>query len=150
MKSVDVAIALGMIGISAVATLATADLDYWTDYSPGPSFAVRWASAVGAVIGLILLVQALRSRASRALDWPDRSGRVRVVAGVLALIGFLAVVPVLGTVVTATIFMLVLLILVQRQKVIPSLITTAITVGTIELVFDVWLNIAMPKGFLGI
>lgn len=150
MKPLDVAVALAMIGISAVAVLATADLDYWNDYSPGPSFAIRWASFAGVAIGLVLLVQAWRSRTPAATDWPGREGAVRVVAAVVTLIAFLIVVPILGTVISATIFLLVLLIPIQRQKVIPALVTTAITVGIVELVFDVWLMIGLPKGVFGI
>jgi hypothetical protein len=39
---------------------------------------------------------------------------------------------------------------VERKPLLPSLATTAITVGLFELVFDVWLGVRFPHGVFGI
>ena len=62
---------------------------------------------------------------------------------------FVALLPVLGTTASGTILMLVLLLLVERRPVLPSLATTVVTVALVESVFNLWLDIDLPKGLLG-
>jgi putative tricarboxylic transport membrane protein len=38
---------------------------------------------------------------------------------------------------------------VQRRKLVPTLITTAVTLAMIETIFVLWLRIRLPRGFLG-
>ena len=147
MKVVDIVTALIMIALAAVMVISTAHLTYWDEFAPGAAFIVRWVAGAGALMGLLLLVQAIRAP-TRPVDWPTGGGGVRVVAGIVALIAFIMVVPLFGTAITATAFMLVLLLAVQRQKLVPSLITTVLTVGLIEVVFDVWLGVGFPRGIL--
>jgi putative tricarboxylic transport membrane protein len=148
-KAVDIATALILLALSAGAVVSTSHLAYWDEFAPGTAFIVRWVAVAGALLGLLLLVQALRSPSS-VVDWPDAGGALRVGAGIVALIAFLLVVPVLGTAVTASLFMLALLLVVQRQKLVPSLIATVLTVALIEGVFDIWLGVGFPKGVFGI
>jgi len=146
-KAADIVTALIMIALSVIMVYSTAHLTYWDEFAPGAAFIVRWVAGAGALMGLLLLVQAIRG-ASGPVDLPDAGGAVRVVAGIIALIAFIMVVPLFGTAVTATAFMLVLLLLVQRQKLVPSLVATVLTVGLIEVVFDVWLGVGFPRGML--
>ncbi len=147
MKAIDIVTALIMIALAAIMVYATAHLTYWDEYAPGAAFIVRWVAGAGAILGLVLLVQAIRAP-SRAVDWPTGGGAMRVLAGIVALIAFIMVVPLFGTAITATAFMLVLLIVVQRQKLVASIITTVLTVGLIEVVFDIWLGVGFPRGIL--
>ena len=63
---------------------------------------------------------------------------------------FLVVLPLLGFVLSATVFMLSLLLLVQRRSLVPSLITTVVTVAGTYSVFGLWLAIDLPKGPFGL
>jgi hypothetical protein len=146
-KAVDIVTALIMIALAAVMVTATAHLTYWDEYAPGAAFIVRWVAGAGAILGLVLLVQAIRAP-TRAVDWPTGGGAMRVLAGIVALVAFIMVVPLFGTAITATAFMLVLLLVVQRQKLVPSLLTTVLTVGLVEAVFDLWLGVGFPRGIL--
>ena len=151
MKAIDIVTALIMIALAAIMVYATAHLTYWDEYAPGAAFIVRWVAGVGAILGLVLLVQAIRAP-TRAVDWPTGGGAMRggggVLAGIIALVAFIMVVPLFGTAITATAFMLVLLLVVQRQKLMASIITTVLTVGLIEVVFDIWLGVGFPRGIL--
>jgi hypothetical protein len=51
---------------------------------------------------------------------------------------------------TALLFMVFLLIFVERRRLVPSLFTTALTMALVYGVFSAWLGIAFPKGMLGI
>jgi hypothetical protein len=146
-KAVDIVTALIMIALSAIMVYSTAQLTYWDEFAPGAAFIVRWVAGAGAIMGLLLLVQAIRSP-TREVDWPTGGGALRVGAGIVALIAFIMVVPLFGTAITAAAFMLVLLLIVQRQKLVASLVATVITVGLIEVVFDIWLGVGFPRGIL--
>jgi putative tricarboxylic transport membrane protein len=50
---------------------------------------------------------------------------------------------------TAALFMAFLLVVVQRRRLLPSLVTTAITAGLIWAVFVRWLGVRLPTGLAG-
>ncbi|WP_230532106.1 tripartite tricarboxylate transporter TctB family protein [Microvirga roseola] len=150
MRIVDITSALVMLAVSAGVYIATRHLPYWADFAPGPAFAPFWISAAGAVLSLILLVGALRRQASPAGDWPDRSGAFRVILAAVGLWTVVILAPLIGLLPVATLFMLFLLIIVERRSILPSLLTVAVTMGLVYGVFSAWLGIAFPKGMLGI
>jgi putative tricarboxylic transport membrane protein len=149
LKKVDIAAALVLIALSAVVVVDTWDLPYWTTFAPGPSFASVWVSAAGALIGTVLLIQALRTRDDQPAGWPDRGGARRVVLCIGALWLFLLILPFLGTVLSGLAFMLIFLLGIVRRPLAPSLFTSVLTVALIEAVFVLWLRIDLPGGVLG-
>jgi hypothetical protein len=150
MRRVDIASALLLLGASLFVALATWRLPYWSNFAPGPAFASLWEAAAGAVIGAVLLVRSLGGGHAEEAEWPDSAGRRRVLSGIALLAAFPALLPVLGAPVTGVAFILVFLLAVAGRPLIPSLVTSVGTVGLIELVFDYWLRIDMPRGLLGL
>ncbi len=149
MRKIDIVAALVLIGLSALVAFQTWDLPYWSTFAPGPAFAALWVAAAGALIGVILLAQSVRSRSEEEADWPDRTGARQVVLGIGALWVLFAMLPYLGTVISGVIFMLLFLLGIARRPILPSLFATLITVGLIESVFVYWLNIRLPTGPFG-
>jgi putative tricarboxylic transport membrane protein len=149
MKALDIATALIILALSVVVAVGTAHLPYWSDYAPGPAFASFWVAAVGGIIGLLLLATALRQAEHQAVAWPSGRGLRQVLLAAASLWLLLALLPWLGFVVSATLFMLSMLLLVQRRRVVPALAATALTVAVIEAIFGLWLAIDLPKGLLG-
>lgn len=149
MKALDTVSALVLIGLSALVAVATWDLPYWSRFAPGPAFASFWVAGAGALIGAALLVKALRSRGDRPADWPDRAGARQVLLGGAALWLLLVILPWLGTVLSGAIFMLLFLLVIVRRPIIPSVVTTIVTVALVESVFGLWLNIDLPEGVIG-
>jgi len=149
LRTLDVISALILLGLSALVAVDTWGLPYWSAFAPGPSFAPVWVAAAGALIGAILLFQALRSGNGERADWPDRTGGRQVVLTAAALALLLVMLPYLGTVVSGLAFMLVFLLGIARRPLVPSLFTTVLTVGIMEAVFGLWLNIDLPGGIVG-
>lgn len=156
MRRVDLGVAAGALALAGLVAAGTAQLPFWADYAPGPSFVPMGVAAAGAVLALLLGAEALRSVGPASgeddiiAELPDGDGVRRVVLtfGCLLLFGLLAV-P-LGFVGTAGLFMLAVLVPVLRQRILPSLLATGLTVGLIWGVFVFWLGIALPKGALGL
>jgi hypothetical protein len=149
LKKIDIVAALILLGLSTLVVTETWDLPYWARFTPGPAFAAIWVAAAGFLIGLTLLVQALRSTSSEPVGWPDRTGARQVTLGAAALWILLVMIPWLGTGVAGLIFVAFFLLVVARRPLIPSLFTSVFTVVMIETVFRVWLNINLPQGVIG-
>lgn len=150
MKTADLISAVVMLVLSGMVFATTRDLPYWADFAPGSAFAPFWVAATGAVLSIALFVGALRRKASAPVDWPDRNGFQRVILTAAGLWTVVVIAPILGLVSTAVLFMLFLLLVVERRRVLPSLFTTAVTTALIYGVFVAWLGIAFPKGMLGV
>jgi putative tricarboxylic transport membrane protein len=150
MRTLDVISALIMLVLSVAAFAATRHLPYWADFAPGSAFGPFWVSAAGVVFSLSLLVGALRRKANPPVDWPDRSGFMRVGLAAGALCVMVALAPLLGLVATSILFTLFLLVVVERRPIAPSLLTTGVTAALVYGVFVAWLGIAFPKGLLGV
>jgi hypothetical protein len=58
--------------------------------------------------------------------------------------------PLVGLVGSILPLMAILLFVVQRRPLLPSLAAAAVTVAVVHLVFVEWLEIAFPKGSFGI
>ena len=150
MKQAEIATALVMIALAGVVVLGTRDLPYWAEFAPGGAFAPVWVAVVTTGLATLLIVTALRRRTAPALDWPDRRGawRVGLTAGGLWLV--LALAPWLGLMPAVTAFTALLLLVVLRRPVLPSLLATAAITALVYGVFVAWLKVPMPTGILGL
>jgi putative tricarboxylic transport membrane protein len=149
-SSLDLVPALVMIVLSLVTALGVGHLDYWSDYTPGPAFAPYWIAASGLVLSFVLLVQTKLSGRSEKPEWPDRAGAIRILWTLLGLVFILTFSPYLGMITSILIFILFVLLVILRRKIIPSLITTLITMALIYGVFVRWLKVSLPTGPFGI
>lgn len=149
MKKIDICSAVTMLVLSVLVAVGTWDLPYWSGPAPGPAFASFWLAGSGALIGAVMLVQAVRRPDAGTVDWPDRTGGRQVLAGIGLLWLMLVMLPLLGTAVSGVIFMLLFLLGIARRPVFASVATSLVTVAIIEGVFDLWLNVDLPKGVLG-
>jgi phosphatidylserine synthase len=150
MRGVNIATALVFLALSAVLVTGTWDLPYWSDFAPGPAFAAIWTAAAASLLALMLLIQEQRMPSLEPADWPGRSAFMRVVITTAALCVTLVLAPTLGFPVTVALLTFFVLTVVERRRLVPSLIVTALTTALIHGVFVAWLNVALPKGILGI
>ena len=150
MQRLEIAIALIFVCFCIVVTVSLWDQPYWSNFAPGSAFLPYWVAGLGALFALAQIYVSIRQREDERADWPDRAGARRVLASVCGLWLFLALLPWLGTAIAATLFMLYLLLLVQRRRFLPSLVTTILTVSMVQLIFILWLDIRLPRGVFGI
>ena len=149
MRTLDVAPALVMLGLSVVVYAGTRDLVYWSEFTPGPAFLPTWVAGAGVLISLVILAQALRKGGTAKPEWPDKAGGARVVLTTAGLVLCVPLAPHLGFVATTVVFMVGMMLGVLRRKLAPTLLT-ALTIGVlIYTVFLWWLKVALPTGPLG-
>jgi putative tricarboxylic transport membrane protein len=148
-KRIDIVAALVLLALSAAVAYFTADLPYWTAFAPGPAFASFWTAGAGAAIGIALLFQALTSHDDEPAGWPDGVGARHVLWGTAVLWLLFVMLPWLGTVIGGLIFMLLFLLFIGKRPILQSVFASVLTVGIIEAVFVLWLNIDLPEGVFG-
>jgi len=148
MKKSDVVPALLMLVLSAAIAFDTRSLSFWADTTPGPAFLPVWLAVAGAVLFVLRLVEARRSR--EVIAWPDTAALVRIVVifGALALVPLVS--PLVGLVLALALFVAFLLLAVLRQPLWPSLAAVSITIGLVYAIFVGWLDVPLPKGLIGI
>jgi putative tricarboxylic transport membrane protein len=150
MRGMNIATALVFLALSAVLVAGTWDLPYWSDFAPGPAFAAIWTAAAATVLALLLLAQEQRVPSREPADWPDPPASLRVFTTIAALCLTLVLAPTLGFAVTVALLTFFVLTVVERRRFVPSLVVTVLTAALIHGVFVAWLNVALPKGILGI
>jgi hypothetical protein len=149
MKRLEQLTAILMYLIAAVLILGTGELPAWENAAPGPRFVPIAVAGVSVILASLLLMEARRSDPNTRAEWPDRSGVRRVGLTILGICGFLAVAPWTGFVVGSALFALFMLVVVTRQRLLPSVLVTAIITGLIQGIFISWLEIALPRGVFG-
>jgi hypothetical protein len=136
---------LFMIALSGAIILGTSGLSYWSGVTPGPRFLPVWLAGAGLAVALAFLVAVRRGEAGGALDLPDASAAVRVGLVVLAMVSLPLTAPVVGMVTSVALLVAFLLLVVLRQRLVPSLATTAIIAVGVDLVFVRWLRVPLPS-----
>ena len=104
-----------------------------------------------ALLGALQLVAELRpsAAAGETFPWPRGRYRRQVLAVGAAVIGYLAAMPWLGFALTTLLFSLVVSRVLGDYR-WPAAATAAIlTAGLGTLVFQVWLDLKLPGGWLG-
>jgi putative tricarboxylic transport membrane protein len=150
MRRLNIAAALVFLALSAITVAGTSDLAYWSDFAPGPAFAPIWVAAAGAVLALLLLAQEMRNPSPEPADLPPRPALLRVLLTIAALAVALVLAPRLGFVASVAALTLFVLLAVERRRIVPSLVVTVLTAALVHGVFVAWLNVQLPKGFLGL
>jgi putative tricarboxylic transport membrane protein len=150
MKRLDYATAVLMLILSSVVVFGTQELEFWDDYGPGSRFMPLWVAGAMALLSLLLILETNRRADEPATNLPDRAGAIRVVLVLAAIIAYGASALWLGFVLVTAAFVLIVLLLIERRPLLPSLFTAAVSAVLIQAIFVSWLGIALPKSALGI
>ena len=149
MRRANLAIAVAAILLSTAILIGARQYPVWSRTAPGTGLMPVILGVVGLVLGVALLVNTLRQPSYEPLGLPDRATLRRIGGAMAGLAVAFALTPLLGLLVAQTLFMLYMLLGLQRRRIVPSLLTTAITSGLIYGVFMRWLHVPLPTGPLG-
>ncbi|MBZ9894362.1 MULTISPECIES: tripartite tricarboxylate transporter TctB family protein [unclassified Mesorhizobium] len=127
------------------------DYFYFDRGAPGPGFLPFWASLGVLGFGIAVAIQAAREWNGLAADevWPDATGRRHIISMLAGFMLFLLLINPLGFVPTTMLFVAVVGYLLGMRR-LYVLLPVALVMGIfVHQVFDVALEITLPKGFLG-
>lgn len=140
----DVAVAALALAFGAAAAFESAKLPFGTIHNPGEGFFPWWASVTVVLLATILLIQALRSRASTARVESGRLAKVILLLVVLAAYTFLL--DQLGYPICTFLLVLFMLGVLDPQRWPVALGFAAITSVGSYILFAVWLSVPLPRG----
>jgi len=141
------------LGISLWLILESSKYNYVVRYTPGPGFFPFWVGVVLALFSTALLIETFLKKAGKKLtDPPNLPGRqvlYRVGEITLLTAGFALLMNSLGFVLSVVCFVAVILHLLERVRLVRSLLTGVIMSSCVYLIFEHWMQIGLPAGFWG-
>ncbi len=103
----------------------------------------------GAVLlgGLALAWEAWRYRGPEmSVNWPTRSGMLRNVVTMTALVAYVALLEVVGTFIATTLFVAGLIWFLRRGGLVSAIIIGILSGATLHFVFIRYLELSLPLG----
>jgi len=153
MKKGDRIFAVIGLGLSLWMILESLKYDYLTTYTPGPGFHPFWLGICLALLSLVLLFNTFlrkRSKEDKKSRLPGKKSLLRIGLILLFTAGFALFMTRLGFVLTVAVFVFLILFVLERYSLLKSLLYGILMSGAVLLIFRVWLDVDIPKGWLGL
>ncbi|MEQ1955023.1 tripartite tricarboxylate transporter TctB family protein [Mesorhizobium yinganensis] len=142
--------AVSMLVICIGLVITGYNLLYWDGFAPASGFAPIWVGIAGILLSGLMLFGIGTGGFPDESSVPNRDEMYRVGATTLGLWLFVALAPVLGTLPTALLFMIFMLLGVLRRPLVPSAAAALATAALVYGIFVAWLKVPLPTGILGI
>ena len=153
MKKGDTIFAIICMGLSLWLILESLQFDYLSDFGPGPGFEPFWLGVMLALLSIALLINTLRKKNNEEDDKPrlpgwKSLGRLGVIMLIMA--GLALSMNTLGFILAVFIFVALILYILEKVSILKSVFYGIMFSGFIFLLFRYWMNIDLPKGFVGL
>jgi hypothetical protein len=141
----ELVLALFFIALGLLWICAASRMPLWEGFAPQSGFMPLWYGVV--LIGLTgaVLVNLFRDKAAKP---EEPIGKPLIVLGVFAA-GIAGLEP-MGFCPAIFLMLLFMFALIERLRVIPSVLVSAATTAILFLIFRTWLKVTLPIGPLGI
>ncbi len=149
MKKQDQASSLFLLALSAGICLFSVQLPVGSWREPGPGFLPLGSGLFLGSLSLILFSQALRRKPSKGEGawFPKRVWKLLLI--LILLLGYAFSMEVLGFLIGTFLLLLLLFRIVEPQRWAVSFGGGALTSSLAYAIFEWWLRVRLPKGFLG-
>ena len=152
MKKADRIFAIISLGLSAWLIQESFKYDYMTTYTPGPGFHPFWLGICLGVLSLFLIFDTVRredTEEEKKSYLPGKKSLIRVglILLITALLAFLMT-P-LGFVLSVFVFVVMILFILEKYNIFKSILYSALLSGVVFVVFRYWLEVDLPRGWLG-
>jgi small-conductance mechanosensitive channel len=141
------------LGLSLWCYLESRNFNYMSEFTPGPGFMLFWVGVILAALSSYLLFDTFRRKPSdedekRILPPRHAFGRIGFIF--LMLFGVLVVMPFLGFPLTVFLFVAGILLILERYTILKSVGYGIAYAAVTWTIFQYLMEMALPKGFLGI
>ena len=151
MRRTEQIISLFWIGFATVVCAGSLRLELGTFSDPGPGALPFGAAALMAILAAAHLAN-VTFRQGLHEDARSSWANIRWAKGlcvVIALFVYFFLLPILGYLIATFLLMVFLFGVLERKKWWAVLLGACLVIGITYLVFEVWLMVQFPKGFLG-
>jgi hypothetical protein len=153
MKKADRIFGVIGLGFSLWLYLGSKKFDYMTEFTPGPGFLPFWVGVVLAILSCYLLFGTFRRKQSEEDAMkilPEKHALYRVGFIFLMLFGVKMGMPLLGFPITVCLFVSAILFSLERYSILKSIGYGIAYAGVTWVIFEHFMKMGFPKGFLGI
>jgi putative tricarboxylic transport membrane protein len=153
MKKADRIFSIICLGLSAWLIQESLNYDYMTTYTPGPGFHPFWLGICLAALSFYLMFDSFRRKPTKEdLESPLPAKNALIRVGVILLItAVLALLMTrIGFVLASFFFIALTLSILEKFKIVKSLLYGAAISASVFLIFRYWLEVDLPKGWFGI
>ncbi len=153
MRKGDRVFAVICMGLSLWIILESQKFMYLSKFGPGPGFFPFWLGIILAGFSLFAFANTIvrkkteEDAAPRLPGWHSL-GRLALIR--LILVGFALIMKPLGFIPTVFLFVAVILFAMEGDSLLKSIFYGAVFSAAVFLIFIYWLEVDLPKGFLGI
>ncbi len=153
MRRADRVFAVICMGLSAWLILESRKYDYMTTFTPGPGFHPFWLGIILGLLSLGLLCDTFR----RGRGTHDKEGRLLekgavLRAGLILIVttGLALAMTKIGFTLASFLFVVVVLRVLEKYGIFKSVAYGVAVSGALYLIFRAWLNVDLPRGWLGL
>ena len=119
--------------------------------SPGPGFLPFGAGLILGGLALGVLMRGLHSKSDdRRAFWEDQTRWTKVASTLMLVFIYGFLLEPLGFLLTTLLLMALLFKLIEPQRWITAIVGAVLSALVSHLIFQIWLKVELPKGFLGI
>lgn len=146
---------LGLIGLGLSLWLIweASRFDYMTQYTPGPGFHPFWLGVCLGLLSLYLLFDTFKRKLDKEYEkkcLPGRKSLTRLGLILLLTTAFALSMGTLGFVLTTFAFIVLILAVLEGYNVFRSIVYGTFFSVSIFFIFRWWLEVDLPRGWLGL
>jgi putative tricarboxylic transport membrane protein len=141
------------LGLSCWLLWEASKFDYMTQFTPGPGFHPFWLGVCLGLLSFYLFIDTFRRKPSKEDEkvcLPGQKSLMRLALIMLATAAFAFFMTTLGFVLTTFIFVAFILAALEGYNPFKSIVYGAFFSGSIFFIFRYWLEVDLPRGFLGL
>lgn len=152
MRKGDRIFGLICLGLSFWLILESRKFDYSTRYTAGPGFLPFWLGVCLGLLSLYLLFNTFVRKGDKEDDkavFPKKKPLLRVGLILLFIAAFTFFMSTLGFTLTVLVSVVLVLVTLEHYNIFKSIFYGIIFSGSVFLIFRYWLEVDLPKGWLG-
>lgn len=120
------------------------------EFGPGMGFLPFWLAVLMAVLSMLLLFDAsVRKSVSAGNPFPAPQALLNVGMVIAGLGVYIAVLDTVGFAVSTILYIVFLLAIVQKERWLKTAIVSLLSTGGLYVVFQVLLDVKLPKNIFG-
>ena len=142
---------LVLIGLALYGIIESSRLERTMQMGVGIAFFPLSMSLVIGILAVVLLVEILKGKVE-IQDKPicEKGGARRVVTVVAILLAYIILIEIIGYVPSTFLFFFSMVLILQRGRILKTLLTSAACTFFLYAIFQLWLKSPLPTGFLGV
>src|SRR5512136_3346230 len=153
MRKGDRMFGLICLGLSFWLILEALRYDYTTEFTPGPGFAPLWLGVIMGLFSLYLIYESYKQKGKKEGEkriLPERKSLQRIALILLLLAGYVVLFMSLGFLLSTFALVFLLLYLLESYGFFKSLFYGILFSGFAFLIFQYWMEVELPRGWLGL